>query len=67
LDEKKAVMIFIHGGAFNNGSSSPEFYTPDYLIDENIIVVTFNYRLNALGIFTIIVFYYLCYYKKYSK
>lgn len=42
-------MIFIHGGAFNNGSSSPDLYTPEYLIDENVIVVTINYRLNVLG------------------
>lgn len=47
-------MIFIHGGAFNNGTSSPELYSPDYLIDENVIVVTINYRLNVLGELTII-------------
>lgn len=28
---------------------SSEFYTPDYLLDENIILVTFNYRTNILG------------------
>ncbi|XP_026805381.1 esterase FE4-like isoform X2 [Rhopalosiphum maidis] len=49
LEEKKAVMVFIHGGAFNNGSASSDFYSPDYLIDENVIIVTINYRLNALG------------------
>lgn len=42
-------MVFIHGGAFNFGSASPDFYSPDYLLDENVIIVTFNYRLNALG------------------
>lgn len=42
-------MVFIHGGAFNYGSGSTDFYSPDYLLDENVIVVTFNYRLNALG------------------
>lgn len=45
-------MVFIHGGAFNNGSASSDFYSPDYLIDENVIIVTINYRLNALGEFT---------------
>lgn len=44
-------MVFIHGGAFNNGSASSDFYSPDYLIDENVIIVTINYRLNALGEF----------------
>jgi len=48
-NEKKAVMIFIHGGMFYNGSGSLDFYSPDYMIDENVIVVTINYRLNALG------------------
>ncbi|KAL4141630.1 hypothetical protein QTP88_004237 [Uroleucon formosanum] len=47
--EKKAVMVFLHGGAFNYGSGSLDFYSPDYLLDENVIVVTINYRLNVLG------------------
>lgn len=42
-------MVFIHGGAFNFGSSSVAELSPDYLLDENVIVVTFNYRLNVLG------------------
>lgn len=42
-------MVFIHGGAFNYGSGSLDFYSPDYLLDENVIVVTINYRLNVLG------------------
>lgn len=46
---KKAVMVFIHGGAFNHGSSALDRFSPDYLLDENVIVVTFNYRLNVFG------------------
>lgn len=42
-------MVFVHGGAFNFGSGSLDEYSPDYLLDENVIVVTFNYRLNVLG------------------
>lgn len=49
MNGKLAVMIFIHGGAFNYGSGSIKEYSPDYLLDENVIVVTINYRLNALG------------------
>ncbi|XP_025406472.1 bile salt-activated lipase-like isoform X4 [Sipha flava] len=49
LNEKLAVMLFIHGGAFNFGSASLNQYCPDYLLDENVIVVTINYRLNVLG------------------
>lgn len=54
MNEKKAVMVFIHGGAFNYGSGSSDFYSPDYLLDENVIVVTINYRLNVLGKYTVI-------------
>lgn len=53
-------MVFIHGGAFNYGSGSLDFYSPEYLLDENVIIVTINYRLNALGKYTEIQFN--CYY-----
>ncbi|KAE9537486.1 hypothetical protein AGLY_006509 [Aphis glycines] len=49
LNGKLAVMIFIHGGAFNYNGWSVKRYSPDYLVDENVIVVAINYRLNALG------------------
>lgn len=42
-------MVFIHGGSFNQGSSSPDELSPDYLLDENVIVVTINYRINVFG------------------
>jgi len=42
-------MVFIHGGAFINGSGSMVDLSPDNLLDENVIVVTFNYRLNVIG------------------
>lgn len=48
-NEKKAVMVFIHGGAFNFGSGAVKDHSPDYLLDENVIVVTINYRLNVFG------------------
>jgi len=49
------VMVFIHGGAFYQGSggtsASPgNLYDGTYLAAAgNVIVVTFNYRLGALG------------------
>ena len=39
------VMVWIHGGGFQFGSGNAFLYGPDYLIPENVIVVTFNYRL----------------------
>lgn len=45
----RAVMVFIHGGGFNSGSGTSEFYGPDYIVNEETILVTINYRLGALG------------------
>ncbi|CAH2091333.1 unnamed protein product [Euphydryas editha] len=44
------VMVFIHGGGFvySNGIMKEEL-GPDYLIDNDVVVVTFNYRLGVLG------------------
>lgn len=48
--EKPApVMIYIYGGAFQHGSSTTNFYGPDFLLMANVVVVTFNYRIGALG------------------
>ncbi|PNF42088.1 Esterase FE4 [Cryptotermes secundus] len=45
----KAVMVYIHGGGFISGSGTAEFYGPDYFLSEDVVVVTLNYRLGALG------------------
>ncbi|GAB1257538.1 carboxylesterase family protein [Aurantivibrio plasticivorans] len=44
---KRPVMVWIHGGAFTYGEGHS--YDPAKLADEGVIVVTFNYRLGALG------------------
>jgi carboxylesterase type B len=51
VDPKKLtpVMVFIHGGGFVSGSSRTELYNPDFLLQKNIILVTFNYRLGIFG------------------
>uniref|UniRef100_A0A1Q3FHV4 Carboxylic ester hydrolase n=1 Tax=Culex tarsalis TaxID=7177 RepID=A0A1Q3FHV4_CULTA len=43
------VMVWIHGGGFNMGSGNTVAYCPDYLVQEGVVVVTFNYRLGPLG------------------
>ncbi|XP_046753940.1 juvenile hormone esterase-like [Diprion similis] len=43
------VMVFIHGGAFIYGSSSSATFSPDYLLDSDIVLALPNYRLGALG------------------
>lgn len=48
--KKLPVLIFIHGGGFSIGSGSSPLYEGTNLVrNGNQIVVTFNYRLGALG------------------
>lgn len=37
-------MFFIHGGAFTD-----EWYGPDFIVDDDVILVTSNYRLGPWG------------------
>jgi cholinesterase len=40
-DEKKAVLLWIYGGAFQSGASADSFYDGQYIADqENVIVVS---------------------------
>ncbi|XP_070593961.1 cholinesterase-like [Erythrolamprus reginae] len=44
------VMVWIHGGGFLLGTSSVDIFNGTHLAaTENVIVVTINYRLGALG------------------
>ncbi|XP_020707598.2 esterase E4 isoform X2 [Athalia rosae] len=43
------VMVWVHGGGFVEGNSLPRHYGPRYLLDEDIVLVTFNYRLGPIG------------------
>lgn len=45
-----AVMVWIHGGAYVFGTASSSLFDGGVLAsEEKVIVVTFNYRLGALG------------------
>ncbi|XP_048485364.1 juvenile hormone esterase isoform X1 [Plutella xylostella] len=44
-----AVMVFIHGGGYKSGSGNEEHYGPDFLVQHEVVLVTINYRLEALG------------------
>ncbi|KAI8115166.1 Venom carboxylesterase-6 [Lucilia cuprina] len=47
---KKPVIVFIHPGEFYSLSGqSKNFAGPQYFMDRNIVLVTFNYRLASLG------------------
>ncbi|XP_012533535.1 esterase FE4 [Monomorium pharaonis] len=45
----KAVMVWFHGGNFNHGLGDDTFYGPDFLIEQDVVLVTLNYRLGAIG------------------
>jgi para-nitrobenzyl esterase len=47
--ENLPVLVWLHGGAFVNGSASMPLYWGDRLAARGIIVVTVAYRLGALG------------------
>ncbi|KAI4466376.1 carboxylesterase [Holotrichia oblita] len=42
-------MVAFHYGAFISGSSSSDVLGPQYLLDKDVILVTFNYRLGIFG------------------
>jgi para-nitrobenzyl esterase len=47
---KRTVMVYIHGGAYSNGSGSAAIYDGVNLSRRgNVVVVTLNHRLNAFG------------------
>ncbi|KAJ1521718.1 hypothetical protein ONE63_003360 [Megalurothrips usitatus] len=41
------VMVFVHGGGFFFGAG--HLYGPGHLLEQDVILVTFNYRLGPLG------------------
>lgn len=43
------VMFWIHGGGYVHGSGNDDIFGPEYLVKYGVILVTFNYRLEALG------------------
>jgi para-nitrobenzyl esterase len=45
------VMVWIHGGGFVNGGSSPVVYSGAAFAHHGIVFVSFNYRLGRFGFF----------------
>jgi len=47
---KRPVLVYIHGGAFNNGSGSDPLYDGNHLSQRgDVVVITLNHRLNLFG------------------
>lgn len=45
------VMVWIHGGGYNNGSGTAALYDGSSLARRGVVTVTINYRLGRLGFF----------------
>ncbi|XP_057652547.1 juvenile hormone esterase-like [Diorhabda carinulata] len=43
------VMFYIYGGGFVNGAANFDFFGPHYLMENDVIVVTTNYRVGPFG------------------
>ncbi|KZL71262.1 carboxylesterase [Colletotrichum tofieldiae] len=49
-DPKKAVLVWIHGGAFTTGSSRVPANNGQFIADQtDVVLVSLNYRLNVFG------------------
>ena len=46
--EGLAVMVFLHGGTYTAGTAST-YPSEDLAVHGDLIVVTINYRLGAMG------------------
>ncbi|XP_014249629.1 fatty acyl-CoA hydrolase precursor, medium chain-like [Cimex lectularius] len=45
--KKMPVMFYIHGGSFRQGSAKD--FRPNYLLEEDVVLVVIQYRLGPLG------------------
>ncbi|BCS26843.1 uncharacterized protein APUU_51554A [Aspergillus puulaauensis] len=49
-EENKAVLLWVFGGGFSVGGSAVPFYNGQYFAEEqDVIIVTINYRINIFG------------------
>ena len=49
MDEKRPVMVWVHGGGFQFSSSADPSLDGSRLAEKGVVVVSFNYRLGVLG------------------
>lgn len=46
---KRPVIIHLHAGGFYSATGRSNWGGPQYFLDQDIVLVTFNYRLGSLG------------------
>lgn len=49
FNPKRPVIVYIHAGGFFAGGSVSYWTGPEYFMDQDVVFVTFNYRLASLG------------------
>lgn len=49
IKKSTPVVVYIHTGLYYFGSGHSDQAGPNYLMDKNLVLVTLNYRLGALG------------------
>ena len=49
--KRRPVIVWIHGGSFSRGSAAE--YDPDYLLDEDVVLVTVQYRYSTVQYSTV--------------
>ncbi|XP_053969290.1 esterase B1-like [Anastrepha ludens] len=49
VTKQMPVMVWIFGGAFHTGRAARDHHGPDYLMREDVVFVSLNYRLSSLG------------------
>ena len=47
VKKRRPVIVWIHGGNFVRGSAAD--YEPDYILDQDVVLVTIQYRLGMFG------------------
>jgi para-nitrobenzyl esterase len=50
--ENLPVMVWLYGGAYNEGGGNAPFSEGDNLAAKGVVMVTFNYRVGAFGFFS---------------
>jgi para-nitrobenzyl esterase len=48
---KLPVLVWIHGGGFRVGSGAGSYFDDNGLVEDGIVLVSFNYRLGRMGFF----------------
>ncbi|KHS46783.1 carboxylesterase/lipase family protein [Novosphingobium subterraneum] len=48
---KLPVMVWVHGGGFVNGGSSPAVYSGENFARDGVVLISLNYRLGRFGFF----------------